>query len=126
MLANKLDQAIEGPLTSGPSPDHHSESKLLSDVEMHTETSPQEVEDSARRQPRSLFTRPQFAIRLQQSPAQPQNNTSNMSSPLTKPRQSLNVVTQVTPLKKLQDIMNGPTHGSEECNQIESNSPCIK
>jgi len=59
MLANKLNQAIEAPLTSGPSPDHHSESKLLSDAEMHTDTSPQEVEDSAaRRQPRSLFTRP--------------------------------------------------------------------
>jgi len=44
MLANKLNQAIEAPLTSGPSPDHHSESKLLSDAEMHTDTSPQEVE----------------------------------------------------------------------------------
>lgn len=59
MLADKLSLAIEGPLTAGPSPDHHSESKLLSDAEMHMETSPQDVEDSAaRRQPRSLFTRP--------------------------------------------------------------------
>jgi hypothetical protein len=59
MLADKLNQASEGPLTAGPSPDHHSESKLLSDAEMHMETSPQDVEDSgARRQPRSLFTRP--------------------------------------------------------------------
>lgn len=59
MLADKLDHEIEGPLTAGASPDHHSESKLLSDVEMHTETSPQDVGDSAaKRQPRSLFTRP--------------------------------------------------------------------
>ena len=114
MLANKLNQAIEGQLTSGPSPDHHSESKLLSDEEMHTETSPQDVEDSAaRRQPRSLFTRPQFAIQLQQSPAHPQT----LSSPVTKPTPSLNVVTHVTPLKKLQDIMNGPSYdGSEDYN----------
>lgn len=121
MLANKLNQAIEGQLTSGPSPDRHSESKLLSDEEMHTETSPQDVEDSAaRRQPRSLFTRPQFAIQLQQSLAHPQT----LSSPVTKPTPSLNVVTHVTPLKKLQDIMNGPSYdGSEDYNQI---SPCIK
>ena len=58
MLANKLNQAIEAPLTSGLSPDQHSESRLMSDVEMQTDTSPQEVEDSSRRQPRSLLTRP--------------------------------------------------------------------
>jgi len=59
MLADKLNQASGGPLTTGPSPDHHSGSKLLSDAEMHMETSPQDVEDrAAKRQPRSLFARP--------------------------------------------------------------------
>ena len=120
MLADKLNQESEGPLTAGPSPGNQSESKLLSDAEMHMETSPQDVEDSAaKRQPRSLFTRPEFAIHLQQSPAQPEN----MSSPVEKPKQNLNVATQITPLKKLQDIMNGPTFGSEDYNQV---SPCIK
>jgi len=46
-----------------------------------------------------------------------------MCSPVEKPTPSLNAVTQVTPLKKLQDIMIGPGFGSEDYNQI---SPCIK
>ena len=45
--------------TAGASPDHNSESKLVSNVEVHPETSPEEEdEDALRRQPRCLLTRP--------------------------------------------------------------------
>ena len=115
------DRLARQPATEA-SPDYNSESKPVNNAEANLETSPEKEDQNAfGLQPRCLLNRPECDITLQSPVVQAQGNATPSPAKRQQPSPSLNVVTTVTPLKKLQDLMNDP--GSADYNQI---SPCLK